>query len=218
MQKEFEGKTEKEAIDKAVEALDLNPEQFDVEILESRKKTGLFGKGYARIRVHTHKDEEPVEKKSIEPDGVEEQLIQYLETILTMINLPGTAKVAFRKENKIGLEIFSEHCSVLIGKKGKTLDAIQLLVNVYAGRIGSDSKIIIDAENYRERREENLVKVALKSAEQVRRTKGSRLLEPMNPFERRLVHTALNDYEDIDTVSEGDGLYKQIRIKFRRKG
>jgi spoIIIJ-associated protein len=59
------------------------------------------------------------------------------------------------------------------------------------------------------------VRLAQKSADQVRRTRGSRLLEPMNPFERRLVHTTLNELSDIDTISEGDGLYKQIRVLYR---
>jgi len=70
-------------------------------------------------------------------------------------------------------------------------------------------------ENYRSRREQNLIRMARKIGEQVRRTKGSRLLEPMNPFERRLIHTALNDFEDVDTKSEGEGLYKQVRIYYR---
>ena len=76
-------------------------------------------------------------------------------------------------------------------------------------------RIIIDVEKYRERRESNLVKLALRTAEQVRRTKRSKLLEPMNPFERRIIHTALNDMEDIATKSDGEGLLKQVRVIYR---
>jgi spoIIIJ-associated protein len=112
--------------------------------------------------------------------------------------------------------IESEHSGILIGKKGKNLDAIQLLVNLYAGKLMEDPKrIIIDVEKYRERRESNLVKLALRTAEQVRRTKRSKLLEPMNPFERRIIHTALNDMEDIATKSDGEGLLKQVRVIYR---
>ena len=105
---------------------------------------------------------------------------------------------------------------MIIGKKGKNIDALQLLANVYAGKLGrEDIKVILDSENYRIRREESLVRIAYESAEQVRRTGRSILLEPMNPFERRIVHTTLNDIVDIETKSEGEGLYKQVRVMFR---
>jgi Predicted RNA-binding protein len=105
---------------------------------------------------------------------------------------------------------------MIIGKKGKNIDALQLLANVYAGKLGRDDvKVILDSENYRIRREESLVRIAYESAEQVRRTGRSLLLEPMNPFERRIVHTTLNDIVDIETKSEGEGLYKQVRVMFR---
>ena len=73
-------------------------------------------------------------------------------------------------------------------------------------------KVVIDSENYRMRHEEQIIRNAYKTAEQVKRSGRSKLLDPMNPFERRLVHTALNDIEGVDTKSEGDGLYKQVRI------
>jgi len=114
------------------------------------------------------------------------------------------------------VRIDSDSAAILIGKKGKNLDALQLLANVYAGRLGrEDLRIILDSENYRIRREEAIVKMAYEVAERVRSTRNSVLLEPMNPFERRIVHTTLNDIVDIDTKSEGDGLYKQVRVTFR---
>ena len=210
MIKEFEGKTEKEAIDKAVEELGIDREEFDVEIVD-KPKTGIFRKGNVKIKVYIGDAEE----KTVAAEGFEEKIVEYLETLITKMGFPGKGKISFREENKIGIEIDSEHTGILIGRKGKNLDSIQLLLNVYAGRLGSDCRVIIDAENYRERREENLVRLARKSAEQVRKTRGSRLLEPMNPFERRLVHTTLNELTDIDTISEGDGLYKQIRVLYR---
>ena len=104
----------------------------------------------------------------------------------------------------------------MIGRKGKNLDALQLLVNVYAGRLGrEDIRIILDTENYRIRREESLVRLAYTVADKVRMNHRSMLLEPMNPFERRLIHTTLNDISDVETKSEGDGLYKQVRIIYK---
>ena len=237
---EFEGKTEKEAIDKAVEALGLERDEFDVEILENNKP-GLFHKGSVKIRVHinAHNDgqddlpadeeddaaeEAPAESsvemetsERLEPEGdFEIKLLNFVEDLIEKMDYPGSAYVCFRNENKIRIMIESEHSGILIGKKGKNLDAIQLLVNVYAGKLMEDPKrIIIDVEKYRERRESNLVKLALRTAEQVRRTKRSKLLEPMNPFERRIIHTALNDMEDIATKSDGEGLLKQVRVIYR---
>ena len=76
-------------------------------------------------------------------------------------------------------------------------------------------KVIVDAENYRQRRERHLIRFAHKVADQVRRSKGSRLLDAMNPFERRLIHTTLNSQDNVETISEGDGLYKKIRVFYR---
>ena len=87
-----------------------------------------------------------------------------------------------------------------------------MLTNVYSGQINPDVKVVVDSENYRLRHEEQLIRNAFKMAEQVRRSGRSRLLDPMNPYERRLVHTALNDFGGVTTKSEGEGLYKQIRI------
>jgi len=230
MIKEFEGKTEKEAIDLAVAELGLEREDFDVEIVETTRKGGLFRKGTVKIRVHAGDGEaEPSEEEersfrearpvpeTPEDTVLESGLISYVETVLEKMSLPGTCSVQLREERKLTLVIESPHSNILIGKKGKNLDALQLLVNVYAGRLGTEKRVILDMENYRSRREENLVKLALKTAEQVQRTRNSQLLEPMNPFERRLIHTTLNDMDHIETKSEGEGLYKQVRILYRSR-
>ena len=235
---EFEGKTEKEAIDKAIEALGLERDEFDVEILENNKP-GLFHKGSVKIRVHINAQNDeaatPVENENLDEDVIaensvelesseplepvsvfEDKLLDFVEDLIGKMDYPGTAYICYRNENKIRIMIESEHSGILIGKKGKNLDAIQLLVNVYAGKLMEEPpRIIIDVEKYRERRESNLVKLALRTAEQVRRTKRFKLLEPMNPFERRIIHTALNDMEDIATKSDGEGLLKQVRVIYR---
>ena len=124
--------------------------------------------------------------------------------------------VMFREEKKIGIKLESSSSSILIGRKGKNLDALQLLLNVYAGKLGHEEvRVILDTENYRIRREESLVRLAYTTADKVRSSKNSILLEPMNPFERRLIHTTLNDIPDIETKSEGDGLYKQVRVIYK---
>jgi len=217
---EFEGRSEKEAIDAAAEELGLERDGFDVEILESLSG-GIFKKGKVRIRVHT-KDEAPASRRSapvdnpVPADEFETKVLEYTKRMIEGMGYACEVTVLFREEKKLGIRIDSEHASIIIGKKGKNLDALQLLANVYAGRLGrEDTRIILDSENYRIRREESLVRLAYETAEQVRRTRQSVLLEPMNPFERRIIHTTLNDIVDIETKSEGEGLYKQVRVTFR---
>ncbi|MCB5230147.1 MAG: RNA-binding cell elongation regulator Jag/EloR [Sphaerochaetaceae bacterium] len=205
MIKEFEGKTEQEAITLALEELDLDQDQLDIEIVD-RGKRGLFKKGNVRIRVHIDNNQKQ------EPDEFEQKVVDYTVTLFEKMGYPATVKVAYRREDKLSLDIISEHSGIIIGKKGKNLDAIQLIVNVFAGQLDSSVKIVLDSENYRLRHEESLVRLAYRTASQVKKSGRSKLLEPMNPFERRLIHTALNEFEGVTTKSEGEGLLKQVRI------
>lgn len=217
MIKEFEGKTEKEAIDKAIEELGLNREEFDVEIVDSSKKGLLFRKGNVKIRIHISEEDLEDDGNAGEPeDETEEKIVQFIERCIEKMGFPGQAVITGREDNKLTVSIQSNHSAILIGKKGKNLDALQLLANVVVGRVDNTLKVIVDAEGYRGRREETLIRIAKKAAEEVRRDHRSKLLEPMNPFERRLIHTSLNSMTDIATKSEGEGLYKQIRIYYTR--
>ena len=241
---EFEGRTEKEAVDSAAEALGLEKDDFDVEIVETQRQ-GLFKKGHVRIKVHTDKPVSPAYHGSTEETGgsrengppparrqqpagegrqwdpaaqneFEQKMTAFVAELIERMGYAGKVSVLFREEFKLGLKIDSEHSSILIGKKGKNLDALQLLANIYAGRQGrEDIRIILDSENYRIRREESLVRLAYTVADRVRESRSSILLEPMNPFDRRLIHTTLNDINDVETKSEGEGLYKQVRVFYR---
>lgn len=212
MIKEFEGRTEQEAIENAASALNIDREEFDVEILDISKKS-LFRKGNVKIKVYIDDDGE--NENPAAASEFEKQTIIYLEKLIELMGFPGKADVAFREDKKLGLTIVSDHSGILIGKKGKNLDAIQLIINVYAGQLESSKRVIVDAENYRNRHEENIIRQASRIADQVMKSKRSKLLDPMNPFERRLVHTALNDIVDVETKSEGEGLYRQVRIIYK---
>ena len=218
---EYEGKTEKEAFEKAVAELGLERDQFDVEILETQKNS-LFKKGFVKIRVHVEDSPKNVVDKvskitsPVAQGEFEEKLTTFIKEIIEKMGYELKVDVMFREENKIGIKLESASSSILIGRKGKNLDALQLLLNVYAGKLGHEStRVILDTENYRIRREESLVRLAYTTADKVRSSKNSILLEPMNPFERRLIHTTLNDIPDIETKSEGDGLYKQVRVFYK---
>lgn len=246
MEYEFEGRTEEEAIEIAARELGIARDEFDVEIMESQRGGFLKkGKTRIKIQVRSAAPVAPAPRRRSEnrsesrpegrPDGgaperkrtapvgdaaadgeFEEKLLEFVRSTVEKMGYSCKASVLFREELKLGIRLESESAAILIGKKGKNLDALQLLANVYAGRLGrEDLRIILDSENYRIRREEAIVKMAYEVAERVRGTRNSVLLEPMNPFERRIVHTTLNDIVDIETKSEGDGLYKQVRVTFR---
>lgn len=225
---EYEGKTEKEAIEMAANELGLERDQFDVEILETQKNS-IFKKGYVKIRVHTldsakpSYDSDDISEKHSRivadplPQGeFEEKLLEFIKSVIEKMGYDIKVNVTYREEKKLGVKLESSYSSILIGRKGKNLDALQLLANIYAGRLGHEEiRVILDTENYRIRREETLVRLAYTTADRVRSSHNSILLEPMNPFERRLIHTTLNDIPDIDTKSEGEGLYKQVRVIYK---
>ena len=210
----------------AVNELGLERDQFDVEILETQKNS-IFKKGYVKIRVHTLDEnnnskvdhEEKHKKTSAEPipqDEFEQKLIEFIATVIKKMGYEAKVDISYRENKKVGIRIESPSSSILIGRKGKNLDALQLLANIYAGILGhEDVRIILDTENYRIRREETLVRLAYTTADKVRSSHSSILLEPMNPFERRLIHTTLNDIPDVETKSEGTGVYKQVRVLYK---
>ncbi len=222
MYKDFEGKTESEALQKAREELQLKNDDVYVEVLEETKK-GLFKRGYVKIRVYYGEEEkEDIEKAAKETEtastrlnpesDIERKVVDFVTTLINKMGYDANVIITSRRDSKISLNIESDKSNIIIGRKGKNLDAIQLIANVYAAKIDEDAKIVIDSENYRMRHEDLIVRDALKAASYVRRTGRSKLLEPMNPFERRLVHTALNDFKGVETKSEGEGVYKQVRI------
>jgi spoIIIJ-associated protein len=243
---QFEGKTEKEAIANAARELGLEKDKFDIEIVESQKGS-LFKKGLVRIEVHAdevvreksgyetlvsmdHATGRSVEaatqtksaliseEEPLPPENdFEKALIDYVIGVIERMGYDANVGIQFRENNKIGLRIASHYSSVIIGKKGKTLDSLQLIANIYAGRIGNpEIHVVLDSENYRLRREEAIVRMAYDAADRVRSNRSSLLLEPMNPFERRIVHTTLGNSNDVVTRSEGEGMYKQVRVSYRR--
>jgi spoIIIJ-associated protein len=227
--KEFEGKTEKEAIDRAIEELGLDRNEIDFEIVESKRPGILFRGGKVKIRVHMSEELEPVEDQGGEEpageegeargeqdEGFETAMVEYTRGLLERMGFDAEVTVTFREDRRLGLDIEADGSAILIGKQGKTLEALQFIVNLAAGRMGGQTtRIVLDTQDYRSRRERSLLRMANQVAEQVRRNHDSQLLEALNPFERRLIHTSLARHGDIETVSEGEGLYKRIRVIWR---
>ena len=211
-EREFEARTEEEAIDKAIEALGLTEDEIDVEVVDEQRPGFLKG-GRVRIRVHLT-DDEP-ETAELEPENTfEKHIVEFVAELLEKANLPADVRIDQREEGRLTLDIVADDPAIVIGKHGATLESLQLISNIHAGRIndGEPVRIILDTEDYRYRREQSLVRMATRVANEVRRTGRARLLAPLNPFERRLIHSALGDMAGVTTESEGEGLYKQIRV------
>lgn len=126
----------------------------------------------------------------------------------------GVNSVELQEDDKLYVTMESDKAGHIIGKRGKTLESLQFLVNLLVQQFtGEPPKVLLDIENYRERRAKYLTDIAQKMANVVAKYGKSRLLEPLNPFERRLIHVALQEDERVETESEGIGVYKRVRIK-----
>ena len=214
-EREYEGRTEEEAIDKAIEALGLTEDEIDVEVVEAQRPGFLKG-GRVRIRVHLADDEDALPE--LEPETeLERQVIEFVTVLLEKASLPADVRIDQREPGRLTLEILSDDPAIVIGKHGSTLESLQLITNIHVGRINTEGepvRVVLDTEDYRYRREQSLLRMANRVAHEVRRTGRPRLLAPLNPFERRLIHTALGEMGGVTTESEGDGLYKQIRVSY----
>ena len=145
--------------------------------------------------------------------------VDVLQHILRYMNIHATVQVRSTSPLALNIHGINENLGLLIGRRGETLASLQLLVSLIVGhRTKHRMRITIDAENYRERREENLRSLALRVAQQVRNYRRSIALEAMPPNERRIVHIALADSKDISTESIGEGEERRVVISLKRVG
>jgi len=199
--REYEGRTEREAIRKAVEDLGVESDKLKIEVIEGKSKFFSFGSP-VKIRVYLENEEERLANR------VKEFIIELFKKIDVNVEVDVIEEVG-----RIYVEISSDNAGLIIGKRGKTLEALQLLVNVIVNKDRKEwKKVVLDIAKYRDKRENTLRELALKIAEKVKKTGKSQLLEPMNPFERRIIHITLQNDPLVDTRSEGVGVLKKVRI------
>ena len=215
---EFEGKTTEEAIGNASRQLNLPEEELSIDIIEpgSAGIFGLVGGKKAKIRVTVKSAPEDSEEgetveESDQGEGLEVAR-KTLEDILALIPVEATVS-ADQRDGKISLNIEGDRSGLLIGRKGKTLDALQFIVNKIVNKV-LDRKItlFIDSENYRKRREDSLVQMAEKMGAKAKRIQKPVATSPLNPHDRRIIHLALKGDEALDTRSRGEGLMKKVII------
>ncbi|MBR2955793.1 MAG: protein jag [Clostridia bacterium] len=182
------------AVANALEQLGVARDRVNVEVLS---KGGLFSKAHVRVMV--------VETALTKVED-------FVNGILEKMGLVSKATVT-DDNGTLNIEISGEDSGTAIGYRGEALDAIQYLVLTYLNQEKSDfKKVVVDSENYREKRRETLTALALRLAEKAHRTARKIELEPMNPFERRVIHSALADSEIADTVSEGEESNRHVVI------
>ncbi len=208
MEYEFEGKTTEEALENASRELDLQPEELNIDILEpgSAGIFGLVGGKKAKIRVTLEKPEEAINENGV-------QLAQEtLEKILELIPVETTVN-AEQTDVKIVLRIEGDTSGLLIGRRGKTLDALQYIVNKIVNKaLDKKTYVVVDSENYRKRREESLTQLALKMGDKAKKIKKPVTTNLLNPHDRRIVHLTLQEDINLDTKSRGEGLLKKVVI------
>ena len=185
------GKTIEEAVQSGAEELGVSVEEVEYEVIEEPQKGGLFKKTVpAKVLVW----------KKLSDSG---RAVEFLKTLFEMINVPVVTEVT-RDDDKICINLTSTNSQFLIGYRGELLDALQCLAGAVANIGREDYKrVVVDCEEYRDKRENTLNELAEKLANKAVRTGRKIQLEPMNPFERRIIHTALAESTEVKTESEG---------------
>jgi spoIIIJ-associated protein len=197
---EREGKTAEEAIESALNHLKVSRERVRVEILDEGKR-GLFGKHSKPAKVRIVIEEE-------EGDMAREICKELLR--LMRVNAEVNSK---ELEDRILLEIRGEDIGILIGKRGRTLNALQHIIRLLAKKKGEPKKkIFLDSGGYRARRERSLIRLAKRIAKEVAQTKKEKALPPMNSHERHIIHSSLQDDAFVITKSIGEGLSRRVII------
>lgn len=182
------------AVANALEQLGVSRDRVQVEVLS---KGGLFSRAQVRVTI---------------VETILTKVEDFVNGILERMMLVSRATVT-SENGTLNIEITGEDSGTAIGYRGESLDAIQYLVLTFLNQEKSDiKKVVVDSENYREKRKETLTALALRLAEKAHRTCRRIELEPMNPFERRVIHSALADSEIADTVSEGEDIARHVVI------
>ena len=256
------GKTEDEAISKALEQLGLDRDDVSVEILE-RAKSGFLGLGScpAKVRVSYGEEEEPVvipaapEKKPEQPkkpapekrperkpkpekpekvekapkaapvqdlgeevdDEKAQAIRKFLTGLLAQMESEAVIKVYQPEKGRYKVILEGQNLGALIGRRGETLDAIQQLTSYSVNRTGGRVRIQLDAEGYREKREQSLQHLARKVAAKVVKYRRSVTLEPMNAYERHVIHTALQEVPGVTTYSTGTEPNRRVIVAYDRE-
>lgn len=203
---EMTGRTVEEALDHALKELKLTKDKVDIEIIDEGSK-GLFnliGAKPAKIKVMT--------KQSSLDDAK-----AFLDKVLKSMNVGASIDIN-ENDDCININLSGTKIGVVIGYRGETLDSLQYLVSLVVNKNHDNpyKRVVLDAENYRHKREETLIRVAQKTAYKVKKSGRPYKLEPMNPYERRIIHSALQNDKYVTTYSEGEEPFRHVVVTLKR--
>ena len=203
------GRTVDAAIDAGCEQLGLPRDEIDFEIIDMPHK-GFLGLSQTPAKVRVFKEEPDPEVAAPAPhtpdlDGKIEAARQYIADIVKAMGLDQITVTTSQEDNNVTLKINGDVSGVAIGRRGETLDALQYLTGLAANRVEGDYlRVVIDSGNYRERRRNTLEQLAKKLAAAVIKTGRNTTLEPMNPYERRIIHATISEIEGVTSASVGE--------------
>lgn len=210
-QVEQEAKTVEEAIKLGLSSLGLEQEEVTIEILEKEQRGFLgFGSKLAKVRLTALEEESTAQPRS--ESGMEQLAKDFLQSVFEKMNLE-VAIACELQDHEIRINLSGDEMGTVIGRRGETLDALQYLTTLSVNRATEEYyKISLDTENYRSEREKTLQNLALRLAEKAKRNRRNVSLEPMNAYERKIIHSALQDDEMIHTYSVGEEPNRKIII------
>lgn len=201
-----EGNSVEDAIQDALNRLEAQRDQVDIEVLEegSRGFLGLIGAKSAKVRVNL----------KVTPESA---LREFLNNVIKALEMDAGFNVWF-EDDYWRADFFGKDIRFIIGRRGETLNSLQLLTNLAVNKQLEDRvRVVLDAEGYRGRREETLRRLARRIADRVQRTKKDVMLEPMPPQERRIIHLELQNNQRVATRSKGREPYRKVVIFYKNK-
>ena len=204
--KEFKAKTVEEAITAASLEFGVASEDLDYEVVE-KGSAGFLGLGSKPAIINAKKK-----------DSFLDDINEYLENLFKAMDIETEIKIDYDAEASLmNIDIEGPDMGILIGKRGQTLDALQYLISLYVNKkTESYIRVKLDTENYRARRKDTLENLARNIAFKVKRTRRSFTLEPMNPYERRIIHSALQNDKYVATRSEGEEPYRKVVVYLKK--
>ena len=203
---EFTGKTVDDALTEAAIKLETTSDKIDYEVIE-KGSSGILGFGSKLAKIKARKK-----------NNIEDIAVEFLNKVFNAMNLAVNIDVTVNMEDKmVDIELSGDEMGVLIGKRGQTIDSLQYLVRLVINKESEDYlRVKVDTENYRARRKTTLEELAKNIAYKVKRTKRAVSLEPMNPYERRIIHSALQNDKYVTTKSEGEEPYRHIIVVLKK--
>lgn len=198
------GRTVQEAIDNGLKELNVDRDRVETSVLEVPQKgfLGILGSKLAKVEITVKEDVEQIAK-------------DFLGKILGQMHIEADIETKL-EDDVLHIEIQGKNMGIIIGRRGETLDALQYLTSLTINK-GKDqyTRVVLDTENYRSKREKTLQQLAERLARKVERTNKKVMLEPMNPYERRIIHSHLQDHPKVSTYSEGEDPYRKVVISLK---